>query len=292
MKYIIVGASGLIGSALYDKLITLNKNVIGTFSHNFQPGLIYFDLNQEDHKTLIDQIDPDDVVYLLSAYSNPSWIYSNKILAEQLNWNSTCKFIDQLKHKLPRLIFMSSVEVFDGTTGNYAEFDKPNPLNLYGHMKLNVERYLKENYSNYTIVRTGWNVGLNVNSRCVVNLTYDSLLKANAKMASDNSFSISAVKDTANGLYLLSYFPNIKEMHLCSDTGITRTMLASLICQNSKNKDKMKFSECKFSEIIYSEPRGRVNNLNNTLSKKVLGIEYQSYENIILNKIRFIDKNA
>ena len=43
---------------------------------------------------------------------------------------------------------------------------------------------------NHVILRTGWNVGINKESRCVVSLTYKTLLSENAKMAFNNSFLV------------------------------------------------------------------------------------------------------
>ena len=44
---------------------------------------------------------------------------------------------------------------------------KTKPLN-YGETKLIIENYLKANYSNYHVIRTGWNTGINLSSRCVI----------------------------------------------------------------------------------------------------------------------------
>jgi len=291
MKHIIVGASGLIGNALYAEISKNGEKIIGTYAKNFEANLIKFDLTQGDFKSLLDIVNSDDIVYILSAYSNPSWIYKNKAVAEELNWTATSALIDALKIKHPRIIFMSSVEVFDGVKGGYFENDTSNPLNYYGQLKYRVEKHLKDTYLNHTIVRTGWNVGLDKKSRCVVKLTYESLLNPGAKMASDNQFSISSVADTARALYALSKFPEIKKIHICSDGVVSRTLLASMICRHSIYGNKMSYSECLFNEIPYTEPRGRVNDLNNALSKRILGITYKNVEQIILDKIRFIDAN-
>lgn len=291
MKHIIIGASGLIGKSLYELIENTGDEVVGTYSKNIKPELIKFNITEEKSYSLIDSINSNDVIYLLSAYSNPSWIYQNKLEAEKLNLISTLKFIDALKSKNPRIIFMSSVEVFDGLKGGYLEFDNPNPLNYYGKMKYQVEKYLEDTYINSTIVRTGWNVGLEKKSRCVVQLTYDSLLIPGAKMATDNKFSISSVYDTALGLYKLSKFPDIRKIHICSDGVVSRTLLASMICRHSIYGNKMSYSECLFTDIPYTEPRGRVNDLNNALSKNTLGIKYKNIQQIILDKIRFIDTN-
>lgn len=289
-KNIVVGASGLIGSALYKSFEENSVRVIGTYAKNHTlPGLIHLDLTADDFSELLDTLNPIDNVYILSAYSNPTWIHNNRKAAETLNLTGTKNLIDALREKNPRIIFMSSVEVFDGGKGFYRENDYPNPLNLYGAMKYEIESYLKSTYENSTIVRTGWNVGLNVESRCVVRLTYDSLLEQGARMARDNQFSISAVTDTADALRMLANYPEVRELHICADDKVMRVRLAELISENSNRGKEMDFDECLFSEIEYSEPRGRMNDLDNALSREVLGISYQHVHDIILDKVRFID---
>ena len=199
-KSYVIGASGLIGGALYSLLKSKSIDVYGTYSNNKEKELMFFDMNKGDF-SCFNHVDEGDIFYLLSAYSNPSWIAQNKALAEELNYKSTIKFIDFLNVKKAKIIFMSSVEVFDGSKGNYSEDDKPNPLNFYGELKLRVEKYLTNECIDFTIVRTGWNVGLNKKSRCVIQLTYETLLQRNAKMAVDNFFSLSSIEDTAEGLY-------------------------------------------------------------------------------------------
>jgi dTDP-4-dehydrorhamnose reductase len=293
MNHIIIGASGLIGGALYDSLSKCGKNVIGTYSSNQKSSrLLRFDMQSYVYDNLIDGISDADVVYIMAAYSNPSWIADNRVIAKGLNLDATIRFIDALKNKNPRIIFMSSVEVFDGFFGGYREFDKPNPLNYYGRLKCQVEDYLRSNYQKSTIVRTGWNIGLDSQSRCVIRMTYESLLMHNARMATDNFFSISDVEDTANALRLLAKYPELREIHICSDEIVRRDEMARLIMKSSTNSSKMAFSPCCFSEIRYSEPRGRVNNLSNALSKEVLGIVYKNAQDIICEKTKFIDRNG
>ena len=93
-------------------------------------------------------------------------------------------------------------------------------------LKLDIENYLRDEYSNHCIVRTGWNAGLNRKSRCVVELTFETLLKPDAKMAIDN-FSLADVNDTAEGLSKLIKKQDIKIIHLCSDDVISRIDLAN-----------------------------------------------------------------
>lgn len=289
-KNIVVGASGLIGGALFAQFKKHGQPVLGTYTHHDNtPDLVRFDMAADDCSAMVEMIEPGDTVYILSAYSNPSWIFNNKADAEKLNLIGTKRFIDALRPKNPRIIFMSSVEVFDGIKGKYQEDDLPNPLNYYGVLKYEIEKFLRQTYANSTIVRTGWNIGLDERSRCVVKLTYESLLQAGARMATDNYFSISSVEDTAEGLRRLADHPQLSALHLCADAVINRCDMARYIIQHSENGAAMGFSECQFADIPYTEKRGRINDLDNSISKNVLGMQYGQAYDIILNKIKFID---
>jgi dTDP-4-dehydrorhamnose reductase len=287
---IIIGASGLIGGALYRHFVLNGEKAVGTYAtHGETPDLIKFDMEHPDYSWLTNSVGPGDNVYIMAAYSNPSWIFANRAAARNLNLDATIGLIEALRASNPRIIFMSSVEVFDGLTGGYKEFDEPNPLNYYGSLKYEVEEYLRNSYEKSTIVRTGWNIGMDARSRCVVKLTYDSLLKPNAMMAVDNLFSISDVEDTANALRQVGKHPELAEIHICSDAIVRRNDLASLIVGASRNGGRMVFRECNFSDIPYSEPRGRLNDLSNALSRDVLGMKYRAAHDIIADKVQFID---
>lgn len=53
-----------------------------------------------------------------------------------------------------KLVLISTDYVFDGIRGNYAETDKPNPVNFYGLTKLEAERIVAETLPEALIVRT------------------------------------------------------------------------------------------------------------------------------------------
>lgn len=290
MAVFIIGASGLIGGELHKKCSALDHAVIGTCTSNKNNGnLVYLDLCSNHIDDFCDKIGSEDTVFIMSAYSNPSWIYENKAKATELNLTGTKRLIDRLAPKMPHLVFMSSVEIFDGQKGGYKENDAGNPLNYYGQMKLDIEHHLKQNYDRHTIVRTGWNIGNDIKSRCVVSLTYETLLKSGAKMADDNYFSVIAASDTAEALSRLIDRDEIKIIHIASDAIIGRTYLANKIITESISGDKMKFDVCRFADIKYTEARGRVNDLDNTRSKELLGMTYLSADAVISAKIKLLD---
>ena len=132
---------------------------------------------------------------------------------------------------------MSSVEIFDGSSEFNLENTKPNPLNYYGETKLLIEKYLQEKCKNYHILRTGWNVGINLKSRCVITLTYKTLLNNGAKMAIDNTFTITHVDDLTNIISKILFSNDKDILHLCSPEIISRNKLAELVIQMS-NKER------------------------------------------------------
>ncbi len=291
MRIIIIGASGLIGSHLFSIAKATNQKVIGTYNGNPKKDLVQFNMLTESINTVIKDLNQNDTVFLLSAYSNPSWIYNNLKQARQLNLFATKRVIDDVFKAGARLVFMSSVEVFDGENGNYHEESFLNPLNEYGKMKHEIEKYLTQAEGNSCIIRTGWNVGWSLNQRCVVKLMYETLLKPNAKMAKDNIFSIIDVKDTAEGLFGIFKNLSVKKCHFASDPFIVRTELADMVISNSKYGNQMSYKPVLFSNIQYSEPRGRLNHLDNLFSKKFLKMKYTMPEEIIRKKVRLLDEN-
>jgi len=292
VRAVIIGASGLVGMALYQTFQRQGIPVVGT--RNSSPsecGLIQFNLLRDHLLDHISDVNDRDTIYLLAAYSNPSWIFENQRIAEELNCIRTKALIDAVRSRRPRIIFMSSVEVFDGMTGSYREDDEARPLNFYGVLKERVEKVLCASYENHTIVRTGWNVGWNVSSRCVVKLTYETLLKDGARMARDNVFSIVDVNDTASCLAGLIHHADVRKIHVCSDESVNRAWLARRIIEKSAWGHLMGFREVDFDEIAYSERRGRLNDLVNDRSKVLLGMRYRRVQDIIDEKVALLDEH-
>lgn len=75
-----------------------------------------------------------------------------------LNITAACRRLD-----IP-LIYISTNAVFDGTKAPYRESDPFNPVNKYGHIKVECEKLVRETLERFTIVRPilmyGWNHGV------------------------------------------------------------------------------------------------------------------------------------
>ena len=89
--------------------------------------MVQFDMLKDDINKSIQDINKNDIVVIMSAYSNPGWIFQNQKKAYELNVIATKKLIESLTPHGCKICFMSSVEVFDGSEDAIIEFSNPNP---------------------------------------------------------------------------------------------------------------------------------------------------------------------
>jgi len=291
MRIILIGGSGLIGGSLYSLLKRSSNEVIATYCNKKKPGMIKFNMLDQKISEIIPGISDKDIFIIMSACSNPNWIFNNKELAYKINVSATIDLIKQLIKHNAKIFFMSSVEIFDGREDGYFENSKSNPLNYYGKTKVIVEEFLKKNCNDHVILRTGWNVGINKESRCVVSLTYKTLLSENAKMAFDNSFSITHVEDLASAINKILLKKGNNIYHLSSPQTVKRTELADFIIKNSKRGKEMVYKKVPFSEIEYSEPRSRLNNLKSKINFVNEEIYFRPPYETVLEKVKFLDNS-
>lgn len=288
-RLIVVGASGLIGGHLFALARGQGLPVVGTCHRRARPGLLNFDMQTKRLEAAVTDLGEGDVVCLLAAHSNPSWIHAHAEEAARLNVVASKALIDGVIARGARLVFMSSVEVFDGKTGDYSEESSPNPLNLYGRMKVEIEEYLAVQAPGSCIVRTGWNVGMATDHRCVVALTYETLLRPGARMARDNVFSLIDVRDTAAGLLRICAEPGLSICHLASEPPVLRKELAALVKKQSRYGQRMAFDEVAFADIPYSEPRGRLNHLDCRRTAGRYGLSFRPPTEVIMAKVALLD---
>ena len=162
MNYFIIGATGYIGSYLYNEL-QLTDNVAGTSRRKLSDELLYYDMSAEklEFPTDLFAASTDKVAVVCSAISRLSDCHNNYKEAYRVNVTNTIATISWLVKCGYHVIFLSSDSVFDGKKGFYAESDTPNPINEYGRMKRDVELFLEVNYPEVCILRLSKVVGNN-----------------------------------------------------------------------------------------------------------------------------------
>jgi len=161
-KVLITGGSGLLGSNIA-KLATSKFEVYATYNKNkVSMKDVYFfriNLTKKDELVKIEQIKPDFIIHCAALTNvdycedNPNEAYNQNVIASV----NTAEISQKIG---AYLIHISTDSVFDGTKGDYTEYDMPNPINVYGRTKLEAEQKISLLHPHSCIVRTniyGWN---------------------------------------------------------------------------------------------------------------------------------------
>ncbi|MDF2673225.1 MAG: hypothetical protein K0R09_1490 [Clostridiales bacterium] len=153
MNIIVLGASGFLGSKVYNRLKAISEfNTIGTCFRNRQNSeLITLDIVDEKQvKELLNRVTPDIVLWSLLSKDYP--------MERELTHKGLMNVIKEMK-KSCKLIYITTDGFAEGR-GNYSERDIPsyiestNPINLYIKSKIEAEDIVKK-LDNYVIARTG-----------------------------------------------------------------------------------------------------------------------------------------
>ncbi|MFC1656350.1 dTDP-4-dehydrorhamnose reductase [Patescibacteria group bacterium] len=151
MKILITGGKGQLGLELQNQLS----------KHNILPiDLRDCDItNFEQVKKIFIKFKPDLVIHC-AAYTQVDKAETNKDKCMQVNGLGTRNVVVNAEEVKAKLIYVSTDYVFDGMKKNpYLEWDKSNPLSVYGLSKYWGEQMVKNFSSRYFIVRTAWLYG-------------------------------------------------------------------------------------------------------------------------------------
>lgn len=159
MKIAVLGASGLLGSAVcrsvihrgYSLLAYSNRETI-SFSDQYHSKQLPFSDDSQLTREFFDQW-PDAVVNC-AAISSPDNVDQSPALAHLVNVESASRLASISAHIGARFIHVSTDMVFDGSKSPYRSTDMPNPLSEYGRQKLEAEkRVLSVTDENLAVLR-------------------------------------------------------------------------------------------------------------------------------------------
>jgi len=134
----VLGGSGQVGGAVIREAGRRNVSCCGTYFRHGYPGLVYWDGDIGSLEKLIEENDPQAVVYALGMTHVDDCETSRE---ETFRWNSVVPAeIARLCGGSRAFVYFSTEYVFDGENGPYSENDPPNPLSVYGYSKLRGEQ--------------------------------------------------------------------------------------------------------------------------------------------------------
>ncbi|MBW1708983.1 MAG: dTDP-4-dehydrorhamnose reductase [Deltaproteobacteria bacterium] len=148
---LILGAQGLIGSALMEVLA--DKNPIGL-------DMPECDVTRPDQVNETFKRFQGGVVINATGYTNVDGCESARDEAEKLNSEAPGMLARAAREHGALLVHLSTDFIFDGTLDRpYREDDSPNPLSVYGRTKLAGEEAVRSEAGDWLIVRTAWVFG-------------------------------------------------------------------------------------------------------------------------------------
>jgi dTDP-4-dehydrorhamnose reductase len=161
MKYLILGANGLIGQQFVKLCENEGIDYIGT-RYSRATGAMR-SVNFQEPKLLLaflDEVSPTVVVNCVNLAGGVNFCEENPELARTLHVEAVQVLADWCAQRDAVFVFFSSDYVFDGKNPPYKEDDETGPLNLYGKLKLESEIYIQKKLKRYIIARTtnvfGW----------------------------------------------------------------------------------------------------------------------------------------
>ncbi|MPY26108.1 dTDP-4-dehydrorhamnose reductase family protein [Shewanella sp. YLB-07] len=153
-KIMITGATGLLGRAVKAQIESSQVHqVIATGFSRVQAGIYKLDLTQSERvDEFIGHHQPDVIVHC-AAERRPDVSEQDPEAALALNLGATKALAESARKHGTWVIYISTDYVFDGTAPNYAESDKPNPVNFYGESKWLGEQALLETSKGFAVLR-------------------------------------------------------------------------------------------------------------------------------------------
>jgi dTDP-4-dehydrorhamnose reductase len=229
-KILVTGANGLLGQKITDifKRESTNELILTDLQDRAEDphGFIYIKLDitsKEDVKNYIRQLNPE-VIINTAAYTNVDGCETERELSWKINVDGVKNLIIASRINDAKVVHISTDYVFDGKTGHYDEYSKPNPKSFYGKGKLAAENALISSGIKYAIVRTMilYGTGKNIRPNFALWLI-DSLKKSNpVKIVIDQYGQPTMIDDLA--LALLRIVDKNREgiYHVCGSEYLSR----------------------------------------------------------------------
>ena len=154
MKIIVTGANGQLGRAVNEE-----------YADSSHIQLINTDVGELDitdvNKVLefAREVKPDAIINC-AAHTNVDACETQQDLAYKINAIGARNMAIAARETGARLMHISTDYVFEGNgTRPYTEFDKVNPISVYGETKLAGENFVRQFADRFYIVRTAWLYG-------------------------------------------------------------------------------------------------------------------------------------
>ena len=149
MKLLVTGSRGQVGWELARSLQPLGE-VIALDRQRADLG------DPAALRAIVEEIRPQ-VIVNAAAYTAVDKAEQDQATAQTINAQAPSILAEQAARNGALLVHYSTDYVFDGSKSQpYSEDDAPNPVNVYGHTKLEGERAIAAQGADWLVLRTSW----------------------------------------------------------------------------------------------------------------------------------------
>ncbi len=290
-KILITGVNGLIGQAIGKVLLkqkgfkTYFTGIAACRIANFKQNYVELDIsNKNQVEFVIGKLQPD-VIINCAAISHVDVCEENPELCNKVNVFGVQNMVDviQLRNNI-KLIHLSSDFVFSGEKLNYVESDIPNPISAYGISKLDGEKIIQQNLSDYQIIRTvlvyGFGEALSRNN--ILTWVYQSLKQNKSiSVVNDQFRTPTYVEDLAEGIKKLVEKSEVGIFHISGseptsiynfaksiakifgfNEGLISSISSNALNEKGKRPPKTGFNLQKVGTLINFQPKSIIDGLS------------------------------
>ena len=226
MTTLLLGADGLLGSAIYQDLA--GTSMLATSRHGL-PGTIRYEINCDSNLSEIGWQNISRVIVCIAA-SKVAFCEKNPELTWTINTHRPLQIVDLCCGMgIPVTVF-SSEYVFDGESEDpYIEKSETMPKTIYGMQKAYLEKEVCNNYPKALILRISKLASLSNKRSFLCLMKSDLSTNKTYSAAKDQVFTPICLKDAVN-LINIAHFKGLTGLfNLCGQTTYTRFQLANLL---------------------------------------------------------------
>lgn len=284
MQYVVLGATGYIGSYLFRKLREDCIPVIGTSRRESSAGdgMVRYDISGEDgYSHLMSEIsDGGGVAIVCIAEANIDRCLEHYNDAYKVNVARMKGLIHALSTEGFRVIFFSSDNVFDGGRGGYTEESGRSPVNSYGTMKKEMEDHLLSHEPGACILRIPKVVSAIRKKQNVFSEWTDAIGAGSIRCIKGNRLSFLSIDDIYQVCRIVAEKGLSGLYNIAGDKAYSRAELARMLYQKM-GANTVDVREYGVDEFHFKERRPLNLSMSNAKFKSETGHMFETMESVI-----------
>jgi len=245
MKVLITGATGRIGRfLLLHQPSDVDVELLLSPVSQQLPGYPWYrtDITDYDKTVMAITCANPDVIVHLAALSDVDRCEIEPEIAFKINSDGAGNVAKACKKCGARMVLLSTDYIFDGVSGPYSENDVPNPINVYGHSKLEGENAALNCVDDLLIIRISVPFGKRIEGtdHNFVSWLVEQLQAGNSVRVADDQFTTPAyLEDFSHVLWKLVQKGLSGIYHYGTSDRLSRYGMTLHVCQTMEFPDEL-----------------------------------------------------